>query len=172
MESLPADLILPFFSSLFYHPPPRCKRWTALYSVSTGPCSQIRELLMELSLVLVYLVPSHQVQVSLFYRWTQWARAMSYPRSTQQPQNTTKAPTANTIFLLPGKLSNTCFLERGEVEIYIALHRNHEHLYQQFIWSKPCTNNHVQIRFGFTQILWPNFKKNFLFGQLLLLYLS
>lgn len=68
-ESLPADLILLSFS---LQPPPfRCKRWTALYSVSTGPRSQIRELLMELSLVLVYLVPSHQVQVSPCYRWTE-----------------------------------------------------------------------------------------------------
>ena len=90
----------------------RCKRWTALYSVSTGPCSQIRELLMELSSVLVYLVPSHQVQVSLLYRWTQRARAMSYPRSTRQPKNNTRAQTTNTIFLLPEKLSNACVLER------------------------------------------------------------
>lgn len=42
---------------------------------------------MELSLVLVYLVPSHQVQVSSFYRWAQRTAAMSYPRSTQQQQN-------------------------------------------------------------------------------------
>lgn len=61
-KSLPADLILLTF---FLSPPPSSsKRWTALYPVSTGPRSQIRELLMELSLVLVYLVPSHQVQVS------------------------------------------------------------------------------------------------------------
>lgn len=68
---------------------------------------------MELSLVLVYLVPSHQVQVSPFYRWTQRARAMSYLHSTQQQQNNTKAPTTNTIFLLLWKLSNTCFLGGG-----------------------------------------------------------
>lgn len=81
-ESLPVDLILLLF--FLHHPPSSCKRWTALYSVSTGPRSQIRELLMELSLVPVYLVPSHEVQVSPFYRWTQRAGAMSYPPSNNK----------------------------------------------------------------------------------------
>lgn len=84
---------------------------------------------MELSLVLVYLVPSHQVQVSPFYRWTQRAGAMSYPHSTQQQQNNTRAPTTNTIFLLVGKLSNTCFLEGGEAKMYAKCPLNHQHLY-------------------------------------------
>lgn len=63
-KSLPADLILLTFFLFPPLPPCSSERWTALYPVSTGPRSQIRELLMELSLVLVYLVPSHQVQVS------------------------------------------------------------------------------------------------------------
>ncbi len=80
---------------------------------------------MELSLVLVYLVPSHQVQVSPFYRWTQRAWAMSYLHSTPQQQNNTKAPTTNTIFLLLGKLSNTW----EEAKIYVTCPLNHQHLY-------------------------------------------
>lgn len=45
---------------------------------------------MEFPLVLVYLVPSHQVQVPPpFYRWPQTTRAMSYPHSTQQHPNNT-----------------------------------------------------------------------------------
>lgn len=54
---------------------------------------------------------------------------MSYPHSTQQQQNNTKAPSANTIFLLLGKLSNTCFLEVEEANIYVTCTLNHQYLY-------------------------------------------
>lgn len=107
------------YTSFFFpsNPPstPCCKRWTALYSVSTGPRSQIRELLMELSSVLVYLVASHQVQVSPLLQMDTESRC--YELSTQQPattkQHLSSNYSTNTIFLLLGKLLRTCFFGSG-----------------------------------------------------------
>lgn len=78
----------PYTSYFFSTPPPppsSSERWTALYPVSTRPRCQIRELLMELSLVLVYLVPSHQVQVSssTFFFLQMGTEKRGYELSTQ-----------------------------------------------------------------------------------------
>ena len=88
---------------------------------------------MELSSVLVYLVASHQVQVSPLLQMDTESRG--YELSTQQPATTkqhwSSDYSANTIFLLLGKLSRTCFvffLEGGQEKIYGMCPLNHQYL--------------------------------------------
>lgn len=125
-KSLPADLILLTFSPPPRHPPhppalppSSSERWTALYPVSTEPPFPNKRIINGAFLgagLSCTITPAPAPILPRFfffffsYRWAQRKGAMSYPHSTWQQQNNIRSPSANTIFQLPGKLSNTCFL--------------------------------------------------------------